>query len=87
VGVAGFCGLCVCLGIFVLLQCRVLCQGLQGVVVCKVGTVDWSAVGECVGGRDSVVRGWGMMRGEGEDRGESGIEGAERVVEKESNGF
>jgi hypothetical protein len=29
-GDAGFCGLCACLGVLLLLQWRVLCQGFQG---------------------------------------------------------
>jgi hypothetical protein len=34
-----------------------LCQGLQGPgVVCS-----WYVSGECVGGRDSVVTGWGRI--------------------------
>jgi hypothetical protein len=37
--------------------------------LCKFGTVGWSAVGECVGGRSSLVTGCGRMRGEGEHRG------------------
>jgi hypothetical protein len=42
-----------------------LCKGLQE----EVGIVGWSGVGECVGGRGSLVTGWGRMRGEGEGRG------------------
>jgi hypothetical protein len=39
------------------------CRGLQ---LYKVGTVGWSAVDECVGGRGSLVTGWGRMGGESE---------------------
>jgi hypothetical protein len=62
----GFCGPCVCLGVF-----RCLCQGLRGAGVCIVGTVGWSAGGKCVGGRGSVVTGWERIGGGGEDRGKS----------------
>jgi hypothetical protein len=42
--------------------------------------------GECVGRRNSVVTDWRRIRGEGEDRVNSGWEGAERVVGRENNG-
>jgi hypothetical protein len=45
------------------------CRGLG---LCTVGTVDWLAAGECVGGRGSVVTGWGRMKGRDEDRGNNG---------------
>jgi hypothetical protein len=37
--------------------------------LCKVGTVGWSAGGECVGGRGSDVTGWGRLGRGGEGRG------------------
>jgi hypothetical protein len=37
--------------------------------VCTVVTMGQSAGGEYVGGRGSVVTGWGRIRGGGEDRG------------------
>jgi hypothetical protein len=46
---------------FVALMCcseGCLCQGLQGLEVCIVGTVGLSVGGESVGGRGSVVTGW-----------------------------
>jgi hypothetical protein len=43
--------------------------------------------GECIGGRGSVVTGWGRLEGRSEDREESGWEGAKRVVGREINGF
>jgi hypothetical protein len=42
---------------------------------------------EYVGGRGSVVTGWERMGRESEGRGESGWEKAERVVQREKNGF
>jgi hypothetical protein len=36
--------------------------------LCKVGIVGWSIGDECVGGRGSLVIGWGRMRGESEGR-------------------
>jgi hypothetical protein len=33
---------------------------------CKVGIVGWSVGDECVGGKGSLVTGWGRMGGEGE---------------------
>jgi hypothetical protein len=39
---------------------------LQGFGLCKVDIVGWSAGDECVGGRGSLVTGWGRMGGEGE---------------------
>jgi hypothetical protein len=38
-GDAGFCGPCVCLGVFLLCSGGCLCQGLQGAWLCTVGTV------------------------------------------------
>jgi hypothetical protein len=38
------------------------CTGLG---LCKVGIVGWSVSDECVGGRYSLVTGWGRMGGEG----------------------
>jgi hypothetical protein len=35
----------------------------------KVDIVGWSAGGECVERRGSLVIGWGRIRGEGEGRG------------------
>jgi hypothetical protein len=46
-----------------------LCQGLQELGLCKVGIVGWSAGGECIGGRGSLLTVWGRMEGEGKDRG------------------
>jgi hypothetical protein len=40
--------------------------------LCKFGIVGWLLGDECVGGRGSLVTGWGRMGGEGEGRGESG---------------
>jgi hypothetical protein len=42
-----------------------LCQGLQGLGLCKVGVVGSSTGDECVEGWDSLVTGWGRMVGEG----------------------
>jgi hypothetical protein len=39
-----------------------------GLGLCKVGIVGWSIGDECVGGRGSLVIGWGRMRGESEGR-------------------
>jgi hypothetical protein len=55
--------------------------------LCKVGAVGWSSGGEYGGGRDSLVTGWGCWEGEVKAGGESGWEGAERVVGKGSNGL
>jgi hypothetical protein len=41
-----------------------LCQGLQGLGLCKVQIIDWSAGCDCVGERSSLVTGWGRMGGE-----------------------
>jgi hypothetical protein len=68
-GSAGFCGPCMCLGIFLCWSVRCLCQGLQGLVLCKVGIVGWSAGDECVGGRCSLVTSWGRVGGAGISRG------------------
>jgi hypothetical protein len=37
--------------------------------LCKVDIVGWSAGGDCVGGRGSLMIGWGSMEEEGEGRG------------------
>jgi hypothetical protein len=42
--------------------------------------------GECVGGRGSVVTGWGRIGGEGED-GERVDEKGQKVVGRENNGL
>jgi hypothetical protein len=60
------------------------CRGLG---LCKVGMVGWSASVQYVGGRGSLVTGWGERDGRLITGGESGREGAERVVGNESNGF
>jgi hypothetical protein len=44
-----------------------LCQGLQGAGVYTVGTEGYSVGGECVGGCGSVVTGWEIVGGGGED--------------------
>jgi hypothetical protein len=46
-----------------------------------------SADDECIAGSSSLVTGWGRMGGEDVGRGRELIKGAERVVEKERNGF
>jgi hypothetical protein len=67
VGAAAFCVPCVsCISVVVVegasvRDCR--CLGL-----CKVGIVSLSVGDECVGGRCSLVTGWGRMGGEGEFR-------------------
>jgi hypothetical protein len=55
VGASGFCGPCVCLGVFLCCSGEGLCQGLQetGVVYSWYGRL----VSECVRGRSSVVTG------------------------------
>jgi hypothetical protein len=52
--------------------------------VFKVGIVGWSAGGELIGRRGSVVTGWRRMGGGGE-RGESRRGRAERINGKENN--
>jgi hypothetical protein len=37
--------------------------------MCTVGTVGWLAGGECVGGRGSIVAGWGITGQGGENKG------------------
>jgi hypothetical protein len=39
------------------------CRALE---LCKVDIVDWSVGDKCVGGRGSLVTGWGRMGREGE---------------------
>jgi hypothetical protein len=46
-----------------------LCQGLQDFGLCKLGIVGWSAGNECVGGKGSLVTGWGKIGGEARGRG------------------
>jgi hypothetical protein len=61
---------------------------------CKVGTVAWSAGGECVGVRGSVVTGWGRTGGGGEGRGrewmrrgrKSSWEGEQWIIAQEKEG-
>jgi hypothetical protein len=62
-------------------------QDCRGLGLCTVGTVGQSAGGEFVGGRVSVVTGWEKIGGGGEDRGQSGLEGAERIVGRENSGL
>jgi hypothetical protein len=58
----------VCVWVYFHFCCaRGLCQGLQGVKVCRIVVVGYSAGGESVGGRGSVGTGWERIRGEGED--------------------
>jgi uncharacterized protein GlcG (DUF336 family) len=38
--------------------------------------------GECVGERGSVVTGWGMIGGRGENREKCGCKGAERLARR-----
>jgi hypothetical protein len=72
VGAAGFCVL-VCVWVcFCCCSVGCLCQGLWGLGLCKVGTVVWSAGGEWVGGRGSVVTGWGRIGGKVKAGEESG---------------
>jgi hypothetical protein len=40
----------------------------RGMELCKVGIVGWSVGNECVGGRDSLMTGFGRMGREGEGR-------------------
>jgi hypothetical protein len=40
-------------------------RGCRGLGLCKVGIVVWSAGGECVSRRGSLVTGLGRMGGEG----------------------
>jgi hypothetical protein len=47
---AGFCGPCVFCVYFHCCGGRCLCQGLQGLGVCTVGTVGLSMEGECAAG-------------------------------------
>jgi hypothetical protein len=59
IGATGFCGPCVCLGVFLLLYYKVLVSGIAGGWGC-VKLVWWVVSrGECVGGRGSVMTGWG----------------------------
>jgi hypothetical protein len=61
VGLLGFVALvCVWVNFFC---CSVGClgQGLQGLGLCKVGIVGWSAGCECIGGRSCVVTGLGRI--------------------------
>jgi hypothetical protein len=46
-------------------------SGIVGAGLCTVGTVGYSAGGECVGGMGSVLTGWGKIR-EGSEMGKSG---------------
>jgi hypothetical protein len=41
-------------------------RNCRGLGLCKVDIVGWSEDDECVGGRGSLVTGWGRMKGEGE---------------------
>jgi hypothetical protein len=54
-----------CISVGVFSACVRECRGLG---LCKVGIVGWSACGECMGERDSLVTGWGRMGGEGVGR-------------------
>jgi hypothetical protein len=57
----------VCISVVVV---EVLVSGIVGGCgLCKVGIVGWSAGDECVGGRGSLMTGWGRMGREGESRG------------------
>jgi hypothetical protein len=47
-------------------------RDFRGLWLCRVGIVGWSVGDECVGGRGSMVKGYGRMGGEGDGRGESG---------------
>jgi hypothetical protein len=61
---------------FVALVCvrvkGVCVRDCRGLGVCAVGRVGQSAGSEYVGGKGSVVTGWGRMGAEGGDRGKSG---------------
>jgi hypothetical protein len=67
------------LQVFVVLMCvwvyfcccsgRCLCQGLQGLGLCKVGVISLLPGDECVGGRGSLVTDCERMGGEGESWG------------------
>jgi hypothetical protein len=67
-GTAGFCGPCVCLGVFLLFSVECCVRDFRGLGLCEVPTVDWSTCDECEGGRGSLVRGWRRMEGEGVGR-------------------
>jgi hypothetical protein len=60
---------------------------LQGAGWCTVGTVGKSVGGEYVGGRVSVVTGWGRIRAGGKSKGREWMKGSERVVERENSGL
>jgi hypothetical protein len=49
--------------------CVRYCRGLG---LCTVGTVGYSGDGKCVGGRGSVLIGWGKIAGRCEGKGKSG---------------
>jgi hypothetical protein len=67
VAAAGFWGLCVCvfgcISVVVEGACVRDCRGLG---LCKDGIIGWSVGDRCVGGRSSLVTGWGRMGREGE---------------------
>jgi hypothetical protein len=68
VGAAGFCCPCVCLADFCCYSAWCLFQGLQGLGLCSVGAVCWSADGEEGGVVWRLVGGgWeGEVKAEGE---------------------
>jgi hypothetical protein len=81
----------VCVWVYFCCNVGCLCQGLQGLWLFKVG---WSAGGECVVGRDSLVIGWGRMREESVGSGERvdgkgrkrGREGEQCILSQEKEG-
>jgi hypothetical protein len=48
-------------GVYFCCSVGCLCWRLQGLGLCKVGTVGLTAGSDCVGGSSSVVTGWGVI--------------------------
>jgi hypothetical protein len=48
--------------------------------MCSIGIVDYSASGECGGGRGSGVKGRGGEEGNVENRGDNGREGQKKII-------
>jgi hypothetical protein len=61
--------LCVFGCIFVVVVEGAHVRGCRGLGLCKVGIVGWSVGDEYIGGRVSLVTGWGRMGEEGKGRG------------------
>jgi hypothetical protein len=51
---------------FFVVEDSICVRDCRGFGVCQVGIVGCSVGDYCEGGRDSLVTGWGRMRGEGE---------------------